>query len=548
MTPLYNHPYSFLLNKYHKSISSNDIWNIISIESKVADIIYNNEPNPASAVDLSAIFAPFHQNGTFMIGERLRKSDQCNRLDQREITNFAGPYSKSRNIPTFYPTPFKDLANQQFIRNESLNFIDWARNTAYQDLMILKHEKLLDSSIDEKKIIDLSSVIANTFQFRLTSGQLLCDLIPNQNYIDYFRRAISLCIFHDAERIFHTEKIYDDISNKICFEILDNYLSKDQSQNFDSYESLKYLMLFSIISGSIGLDMKCSHCAASEITLDNTVFFNNNDCITKQSFDIYHWINQKTNNFINLNSDLIAWDKYAEIVLKKPCRLVFFSDDYGETIFDLFQLQYQLKVNNRLSIVIIPRAKKYHNDASFKDIQEMIEKPCFHLLRRYRDSGRVVISEYGPRNGGVEGPKISYNTANHLLNCDAVYLKGSRSYELLATGLCIPTFAGQVVNRDFSESITGIDMKVGIPILRHFYAFPDYWGFKKRHLRNEPLFPTNRRSWKVAMTSLESAKAMRSNYISASSSNQTRKKKCFEIMNEAIETNTAPHLLIATRG
>ena len=224
---------------------------------------------------------------------------------------------------------------------------------------------------------------------------------------------------------------------------------------------------------------------------------------------------------------------------------MFFPDDYGETIFDLFQLQVQLKFNKELYITIIPRAQKYHNDASFKDIEKLLEEPCFELLHRLRDSGRVYVSEHGPKNGGVEGPKISRQAANHVLAADVLYVKGSRSYELLASGIKVPTFAGQVVNRDFSESITGIDMRVGIPILRYFHAFPDFWGFTERHLRFDPLIPTGRCDWQASMTTIESARITESEYFQSLCSKSLREQVSLEIMEEVIESGIAPHIVAA---
>lgn len=47
---------------------------ICKIETIAADMIFQNEHDPAPQSDLEKIFMPYHQNGTFMIGERFAAS------------------------------------------------------------------------------------------------------------------------------------------------------------------------------------------------------------------------------------------------------------------------------------------------------------------------------------------------------------------------------------------------------------------------------------------------------------------------------------------
>ena len=220
---------------------------------------------------------------------------------------------------------------------------------------------------------------------------------------------------------------------------------------------------------------------------------------------------------------------------------MFFPDDLGETIFDLFQLQEQLAFNPALNITIIPRAAKFHNDASYDELEEMLARGVFGDLRRWRDEGRVRLCEYGPRNGSIEGPKISTRAAEEMLGADALYIKGSRSYELLATGIRVPTFAAQVVNREFSESVFGVDLKAGLPVLRYIQAFPDYCGFRERHIRHEPLFPTGRPDWQSAMTALESARFTRSQGFSELCARSSRECASQQVMERAMLEGVAPH-------
>jgi hypothetical protein len=538
----FHNPFGFLWAGNPPSSNDEAVAVARKIEEKVASAIFCNEPDPLSESTYHRLFMPYHENGTFMIGERHGAASASEQDGNVSSAADGSPFSHYRHIGILSPfSPRRHLAAPPFTRGEPGGFEEWARLTAYQDLLMMEYEGQLPDALTAAEMLSAANAVADALQYPLTAGRRICDLIPNQNYIDYIRRAIGLVVFRDADRSFFTETAYDETSSRVAFGVIERFLEPAARAVSVDLDALKRLMLISVLSGSMGLDMKCSHCAASSLTLDNTIFFEDADPQRDLVEEVHRWLLSKSSPSTVLDPDLFCWDRYAELVLAKDCNLVFFADDLGETIFDLFQLQQQLAFNPGLRVTIIPRAAKFHNDASYDEVEEILARSVFGNLRRWRDEGRVRLCEHGPRNGGIEGPKISARAAEHMLSADVLYIKGSRSYELLATGIRVPTFAAQVVNREFSESVFGVDLKAGLPVLRYMQAFPDFWGFRERHLRNEPLFPTGRHDWQSAMTSLESARFTRSRGFIRLFERSSRECASELVIEYAMRHGVAPH-------
>ena len=219
-----------------------------------------------------------------------------------------------------------------------------------------------------------------------------------------------------------------------------------------------------------------------------------------------------------------------------------FPDDLGETVFDLFRIQAEMSYNAGLRVVFVPRNGRFHNDCGVDDVDPLLEHRCFSVLRHYRERGRFVVNANGPRNGAIEGPKMNQRLVDEILESATVlFVKGSRSYEMIATGIRWPTFAGQTVSREFSESVTGASAAAGVPILRFLHGFPDYWGFTERHRRVEPLFPTGQLGWQASMTSLDSARFTASRSFHEACLERSIDDVAIEIMERAHEQNIPPH-------
>src|SRR5688500_14910930 len=99
---------------------------------------------------------------------------------------------------------------------------------------------------------EIPIIVANALQFTGSQGPL-CDQIPNQNYIDYVRRAVALYLCRDADVAFHTEDAYNEFAADISLAIVEKHL-RPQHNLGQSLSGLRTLMVYSLLAGVIGLD------------------------------------------------------------------------------------------------------------------------------------------------------------------------------------------------------------------------------------------------------------------------------------------------------
>jgi hypothetical protein len=466
-TAFANHPFRFLWPSAAPRTDEEAAAAARAVEQCAADLIISNEPDPVSPAALQRLFMPYHRNGTFAIGAR-----------------------RGATLPPF-------------IRGESGDFASWARTVTRSDLVRMLYAHALPPHVNSKQFDDIASVVTDSLAYRGSNGHLY-DQIPNQNYIDYIRRAIALYLFHNADTEFDTEADYNEFVVDVAFAIITSRLSDLAAT--PSPSTLRTLMAYSLLAGVVGLDMKCSHCAASVLTTDNAAT-SHGESPAARANAIFDWLVAKSTDVSLFCPELFAWTEYERSVLSGPCTLFFFPDDLGETVFDAFRIQAEMVFNPHLHVVMVPRNGRFHNDCAYADVEMLLDRPCFQRLRQFRDDERFTVSTNGPRNGAVEAGKMNRRLVDAILSdADVLFFKGSRTYELIATGIRLPTFSGQTVAREFSESVTGAAATSGVPVLRFFQAFPDYWGFTSRHQRVAPLFPTGELGWQAAMTAIDSAR------------------------------------------
>lgn len=497
------HPFAFLWHGDSPTSADAAAVAASEVERGAADLIIRNEPDPVSSSTLGHLFMPYHQNGTFSIGVR--------------------------RAPTTPP----------FLRGESGDLATWLKMVARSDLVRMLFTQALPPDFESHRIDHIAAVVSDAFHYCGSAGRLY-DQVPNQNYIDYVRRAIGLYVYHDANFEFDTEGDYNEFVTEVVLSIIQRH-QHSQPAAPPTLPMLRTLMVYSLLAGVIGLDMKCSHCAASVLTADNAAASQGATALGRAD-GIYQWLLMKATESRLFCNELFAWEAYQTHVLSRPCTVYVFPDDLGETVVDLFRLQAEMTYNPRLRVVFVPRNGRFHNDCALDDVHTILEHGCFGQLRRLRDQGRFLVNANGPKNGAVEGPKMNRHLVDAILDdADVLFFKGSRSYEMVATGIRIATFSGQTVSREFSESITGASAAVGVPVLRFFNAFPDYWGFTERHRRIEPLFPTGRLGWQASMTAIESARFTDSKAFRDVCTRRGIEGVAADIMARADEQKIPPH-------
>lgn len=497
------HPFAFLWQRLLPASTEEVAIAISEIERRAADLILQNEPDPASRTVLQRLFMPYHQNGTFHVGVR-----------------------RGAILPPY-------------IRGESGDMAAWVKTVARSDLVRMLYGGALPEPFQADQVDRVAAVVSSVFHYSGSVGKVF-DHVPNQNYIDYVRRAIGLYVYHDANFEFDSEGDYNEFATEVALGIIQRHQQRQEATS-TRLSSLRTLMVYSLLGGVIGLDLKCSHCAASQLTAENAAA-SQGDTASGRVDAIYQWVLKKTLDQRLFCAELFAWEAYQSRVLSRPCRMYFFPDDIGETYLDLFRLQAEMAYNPGLIVVFVPRNGRFHNDCGLADVPTILEHNCFALLRELQDQGRFIVNTNGPRNGAVEGPKMNRHLVEAILgDADVLMFKGSRSYEMVATGIRIPTFSGQTVSREFSESVTGASAAMGVPALRFFHCFPDFWGFTERHQRIEPLFPTGQLGWQASMTAIDSARFTASEPFRDACSRRGIEEVSLEIMARAEEQNIPPH-------
>lgn len=471
------------------------------LETDVSNIVNSSEPHVAAQTDYRRIFPPWHRNGTFTIGERQGEAP--------------------------------------FIMGETLSFEGWVKQAVADEIGRIKRAGLIPPGVTPEQLSATPDVVLEALAYEGSNGRL-SDLIPNQTYIDYFTRIISLFWTGSPETTFYVDRQYNEIGKELALGIISD-------KQYQATVSLHTRMIHAVFAGIMGLDLKSSHCAASVIDTTNIIPFLSEPGTSRESRirNALKNICQKY-NFGYLDF-LFHWEQYRQKVLKGNCLLAHFPDDLTETVFDLDSLQAQMRFNPLLQVVLLPRSGRFGNDASFEDVDELIdEHVIFTDLKRFRDEGRLVVSDKGPKGGSVEAPNLSQESIEWMLKADALYFKGARTFELLGTGINRPTFFAQTVVREFSESIVGTSGTAAIPILIFHQSLPSFWGFRRRGERNGSLYSfhdSTKRGSLALMTAMESTRFMRDPYY-RELLHGSPLDKASEVMAISAETGLPPHKVV----
>jgi len=385
--------------------------------------------------------------------------------------------------------------NPEFLRwGEIRDYTDWVKNLVRNDLKSMESLGELDRPLDEEFINEIGEAVLRILDFRLTDdGKQLNEAITNQEFTDVMRRIIAMLLTGDPETVFYTSKKFNELGGKIALAML------SRGEELSPFDRLKQ----SIAAGLIGVHIKESVASGSgtgAIELQG-------DMLSSKIASVQERLTEVMNRDLAID----FWPEYKEDVLesKGPFSLVFLTDDYIETCFDLKRVEEELKYNLWLTIHLVPKRGRYGNDASYEDVLELLQEPMFSDLARFQDQGRFTVTDKGPRMGGVNGKKISMEVAMLLKHSDAVLVKGARPHEMLQ-GIKKPTYFAFAVYFEFSESTTGLNSDVSpIVLIRVDPGVPSFTSFKARGYRTRT-FANGKVIGIAQMTALEYYRAIKS--------------------------------------
>lgn len=404
-------------------------------EKVIARYILSEPENVANRVTLKMFLGEHYQPGTFILSER---EDSPEFLFDEEIKDFD----------------------------------EWLYKKIKSEVQMINRCTILKKDIIEYGEDDLIIDASNIVKFRVDDKKRICDCITNQEYSDVFRKIIIFLLRGNNNETFPLFTEFNHIGRQLSLKILED------TKEYNLYERLKQ----SISSGLIGLDLKDDITKTSQLGEEGIIAIKSCSTNEERLFAAKIQLEKKVMQSMGID----AWEEYKEEVLdnKKHMFLVWMTDDYIPTIFEMKFIEEQLKYKQDLTILLVPRRGFFGNDADYTDIISLLNEPLFDTLRIFYLQKRFLITEYGMDLGAFNGLRITKQLFYYIEKSDVLVISGARSFEM-AQGLNKNVyFSGIAVCRKYTESVTGINMESGSSVfLKQIKKLPAFYNFRARGWR-----------------------------------------------------------------
>lgn len=357
-------------------------------------------------------------------------------------------------------TVYDKMYGNETIYFRDISFSDWCKGLISDQISKL-------STIPDP--LSLASKIFENLLFMLEyklDGNELSKKIYNQEFVDIIRRVMFYTIYGACDSDVYTAKEFNELS--LC--IMPELIEIIRNENLE----IKEIFLLSVASGLVGLDMKGAPSAASKYAnpgIPMKVYRN----IAPQTAakDIL----RKLNKIIkSSDTPVFYWNDFLENI-RHASRIVWMTDDYIESFFDLFFIQKLTEIFSDIKIDIIPKNGRFGNDMSWYDLETITLLPIFKGIKDKIKSGQISINHFGPQMGAANLNKLSKECMKSISCADFVITKGCRIHEMIQGGINKKLFSAYIVTRELSQIVTGLDSAC-TPILL-LYAQPGeylFWG------------------------------------------------------------------------
>ncbi|RJP77153.1 MAG: hypothetical protein C4522_16240 [Desulfobacteraceae bacterium] len=410
-------------------------------QARMVRLILSREKHIASPDRIARFFGPYRMPGTSSIGLRKRSPELFQDTREDGIETYGHWIGR--------------MINQTLKRMERC------------------HASLSGKNLSEQFREELVEKIRIILEFRDEEGTPLCELIPQQMYEDVFITMILMILETDtAPAAPNLYKAFNGICHRLALSLISGLAGDGFLRPTDS--AVRQLIYIAVLSGYVGINLKSSASAASSLL--------NRDLIPIPK----HWVRHMKSvravlpeELDRLSRAMIDMSKnegaafgldstrmyFQEVIdAKKPTLLVFFCDDYMESLIDLKRFEIMITRNPRLDILFIPRNGRYGNDLAYSDMPKILKEPVFQQIARMCREGRLVISPYGPMAGCIDTRFISGQLMDQIETLSAgktiiLETKGCRNFEMLSGSLCLPWYTSFNCNRALSIRTVGIDME-----------------------------------------------------------------------------------------
>jgi ubiquinone/menaquinone biosynthesis C-methylase UbiE/uncharacterized protein with ATP-grasp and redox domains len=341
------------------------------------------------------------------------------------------------STPDFTPETFfvkQKQYGEELLFFRDISFHDWVFN------MIIDIVKNIDTNNDKTEI---NNLIYQNILFLLDYRDSASE-IANQEFVDMIRRVAAFTVTGDVCMKLHTAEKFNSLAAKFLPIVIQRFRK--------AQISTRQLLEYSIASGLSGLDLKGAPAAASAYS---------NEGIKMQG---YEWLNAElaAEQYITSLKGLLSktkttlfdWTKFIDLLTQKK-KLVWMTDDYIESHFDLLVIERLLEEYDDIEIEIIPKNGFHGNDLSYDDLSILINGNLFEGLHSFLSQQRLKFSPYGAKMGAANIRRLSSECVSAIRNAGLLYAKGCRIHEMLQGGLSVDLFSSFYIVRKLSEATTG---------------------------------------------------------------------------------------------
>ncbi|GBC59708.1 hypothetical protein DENIS_0649 [Desulfonema ishimotonii] len=441
----------------------------LALQQRLSQYVLCPEPHPAPRKDIARYFGPRRFPGTISVGARKD-----------------------------HPDIFQDTLDSAYE-----TYPRWLARTVASALNVFVNgQKPSCPSPDKREIRNTVRTVAAVLEFQTADRIPLCEAVPQQMYEDVFMRILSLFIRrHGPARQLHPYREFNALCHRIGLLLIDRM--ERQGITDARHPDINRLVQVAVLSGYVGINLKSSASAASDLLNWNLVPIRSEwtaDMETVRAIpaETLMPVAEKLTSLCEAPEGQFGLDSLAlyqtEVTdVVKPTLLVFFCDDYMESLIDMKRFEVMLARNPHLKLLFVPRAGRYGNDLSVEDLPAVLRERQFKPFRRLYRAGRIRISINGPRAGCLDPGNVSARLIREIdtLGADRAIVfetKGCRNFEMLRGRLQVPWYASFNCNRALSIRTVRID---GPPVfLRIPPGLSAYEGFARPRIAYSRSYPT----------------------------------------------------------
>jgi len=373
----------------------------------------------------------------------------------------------------------------------------WMRRVTRSHVEAIARGGFLPSGIDAGSLTKVEDAVLEILEVRLGSGRTLCDSVTNQQVTDIVWRILKTVFLGNPYASCHLLREVNDLGRRCATRILQRHRPDDP------ISALKW----SVVAGAVGADIKARYTAAGPSPMREGAIIQIPGAPGEPEFET---VGEEIERRATQTFGIDCSDDFLRDVIGKSgeVSLLFFTDDYVETVFDLWAILTLLREKQNLQVTIVPKWGQQANDASFEDVQELLADPLFEDLRAM-EGVRFHVAPNGPAGSGISAYELSPRILEALRSVDVVLFKGARSFEMLQGVKKTAYFAFNVLH-SYTETLTGLDATLGPSVLLRYEAgVPAFQDFRHRAERKATL-ASGRVVGLARMTALEYVEAIKS--------------------------------------